>query len=1033
LKLNLKQHLLVLCLAFIDPLVCVAGETSGDARADRRWEGIPGESTSTTRPEGGEAEAAAQTAAYLNTVAITPDDVDASRMAGRHQDGIKREPDRPYGLEEYQKHILRWLWTIAVAALLLVLVTAYVLRQQWRSQKRLLSLHAELNRSRDDLQATIDAIPDLLFRLSLDGRCLDCYSPDDRFLDLRRSDLIGKTLAEVFPPHVAELWMQAIQDANSNRKSPHVQYAHDLPGGTRWFDVSIARHETGAEEPPSFIATVRDITEQVRLKTALLQRAQLQEQVAAVAEAVPGFLFTLQVAPDGRARYPFASAGVETLFGLRPDEIRDAAAVLRARYHPEDLPREMACIQESARTLEPLRLEMRVQHPERGLLWIEVRSQPHRHSDGTVEWHGLMIDITERKRLVAALEESEARYHRNSSLLQSIFDSPNTVAVYALDREYRYLAFNGRHRENAKRKWHKDIALGMSMLDVVDTDAHREFCRQGFDQVLAGRSFSLESEEPVVKDGGTVSEYNENHGAPIRDDNGEIIGLTIFAVNITARKHMEAALKESEARYRNSTNLLQSIFDSPNSVAVYALDREYRFLAFNSKFREAAKRLWGANVSVGMSLLDAINTDETREFVRHACDEVLGGRSFRLETKETIIRDGVPEPEHHENYGSPTYNESGEITGMTVFSANITERKRGEAALAAREREFRTLAENSPDCISRYDRHGRVLYINPQLARWSGVTQGEAIGKTVGGLLPPGNTASAYLEAFTSTLQTGIGRELELAVDLPGKRSGCYQIRFVAEHDEHGDTTGVLAIGHDIGDLKQKERELEASRDTLRRLAAHSNLAREEERKHIAREIHDHLGQMLTAQRLGIATLKYRFVASHPELEEHCQHLMSITDQTIQSVRDIATILRPSSLDMGIVPALEWLCNDFSKRSGLVCEIVVDGSRALDLTEEQSLAVFRIVQESLTNVARHAKATRVRVFVERSDSAFVLRISDDGQGFDPAHVSSGSFGLLGIRERAMMIGGRTTFRSVRLEGTTVEVTIPHIPKQTTNS
>jgi signal transduction histidine kinase len=105
----------------------------------------------------------------------------------------------------------------------------------------------------------------------------------------------------------------------------------------------------------------------------------------------------------------------------------------------------------------------------------------------------------------------------------------------------------------------------------------------------------------------------------------------------------------------------------------------------------------------------------------------------------------------------------------------------------------------------------------------------------------------------------------------------------------------------------------------------------------------------------------------------------------------------------------------------------------LHLTEEQSLAVFRIVQESLTNVARHAKATRVRVFVERSDSAFVLRISDDGQGFDPAQVSSGSFGLLGIRERAMMIGGRTTFRSVRLEGTTVEVTIPHIPKQTTNA
>lgn len=357
------------------------------------------------------------------------------------------------------------------------------------------------------------------------------------------------------------------------------------------------------------------------------------------------------------------------------------------------------------------------------------------------------------------------------------------------------------------------------------------------------------------------------------------------------------------------------------------------------------------------------------------------------------------------------------------LAAVAIERTRMEAALAASEREFHTLADNLPDCIVRYDTECRRTYINPAMLKLLCSDNEQLIGKK------PSESAIKYIQPVSElerrlqqVLISGQPDSMEISVTVENSKL-TYNIAFVAERGEQGQIVGALAIARDISELKEKNRQIQESLETLRTLAARRSSAREEERKHIAREIHDELGQMLTALRLDLATMKFLFGKDNPVLGERCLHLIGITDQTIQVVRKIATALRPAVLDMGISAALGWLIAEFRDRTGLTCHLYQD-VEDIPIKESQSLAIFRIVQESLTNIARHAYANQVKVALETCGDRFHLSINDDGNGFDPDSVRNKSFGLSGIRERALLIGGDAHFISAPGHGTAIEIGFP---------
>lgn len=226
-----------------------------------------------------------------------------------------------------------------------------------------------------------------------------------------------------------------------------------------------------------------------------------------------------------------------------------------------------------------------------------------------------------------------------------------------------------------------------------------------------------------------------------------------------------------------------------------------------------------------------------------------------------------------------------------------------------------------------------------------------------------------------------------------------------------------------IEELQKTERELEKSYSELRKLAAYREGVRESERKRIAQDLHDELGQKLSGLRMALSLLRMRYGADNSPLTEEVAKIKEHIDETIQVVRDVAAQLRPSVLDMGIASALEWQAEGFTKLSGIPCELAVDAGE-IAMNEEQAISVFRIVQESFTNIMRYAHPRHVAVCLRREDAGYLLEIADDGSGFDPAALHRNTFGLMGMRERALALGAEFRLHSAPGQGTRISISIP---------
>jgi signal transduction histidine kinase len=244
---------------------------------------------------------------------------------------------------------------------------------------------------------------------------------------------------------------------------------------------------------------------------------------------------------------------------------------------------------------------------------------------------------------------------------------------------------------------------------------------------------------------------------------------------------------------------------------------------------------------------------------------------------------------------------------------------------------------------------------------------------------------------------------------------------FVGLHDMN------RMLNAELAERAMTEQRLRTSEENLRALAAHLQSVREEERIHIAREIHDELGQALTALKFDIAALAKGCATDHPEsVAEKSQASAQAIDRIINSVRRISSGLRPEVLDeIGLGAAIDWQAREFQRRTGIRC-LVQMPPRFVDPDKDRSTAIFRIFQELLTNVARHANATRVEVKLEEHDAdGLRMTVVDNGRGIKPAESESPtSLGFLGLKERVLAFAGSLDVKGEEGQGTTVSVTIP---------
>jgi len=326
--------------------------------------------------------------------------------------------------------------------------------------------------------------------------------------------------------------------------------------------------------------------------------------------------------------------------------------------------------------------------------------------------------------------------------------------------------------------------------------------------------------------------------------------------------------------------------------------------------------------------------------------------------------------------------------------------------------------ENALDYIFAND---RITKVNAAMLAQYGAREEQLVGRTPGELLAHDipsarrrwreflDSGHLHLETDERTLD---GRPITIEGD------------YICLYDSEDRFLGHFGIQRDITDRKLAENELLRSRQELRDLTARLQLVREDERTCLAREVHDELGQALTGLKIDLAWLKPR-VADRPVLADRVQSIIVRIDGAMDTVRRIATDLRPSVLDdLGLVAAVEWQAQEFERRTGIATQLEVQAGQ-LELDDRCATTTFRILQETLTNVARHAHATLVKIALQVSAEELMLEVRDNGRGIDKSDLlSSTSLGLIGSRERAIACGGKLVIRGIRNHGTIALLRIP---------
>ncbi len=366
--------------------------------------------------------------------------------------------------------------------------------------------------------------------------------------------------------------------------------------------------------------------------------------------------------------------------------------------------------------------------------------------------------------------------------------------------------------------------------------------------------------------------------------------------------------------------------------------------------------------------------------------------------------------------------------GQAVLSIvkDITARKRMHLDLADSEKRFRMLFNNANDPafvnhLSSDNRFEHFIEVNQSACETYLYSREEFLRLTPLALIPP-----EYRKKEQSALETLIKTgHVIYEVEHYRKDKRRIPVEISAHLFEYKNKPTVLSIVRNISERKRAQEALQHSSEQLRQLASRLHSIREEERAMIAREIHDELGQLLTVLKIEISLLCKKQSQEQPETAKKVQTISDLINRAVESVQQISSKLRPGILDeVGLVAAIEWQAKEFSAHTGIQCRFSLP-SEINELTREKSTALFRIFQEALTNVARHAQAERVSIFLKKKRQGVILEITDNGCGIKPQQIeSSRSLGILGMRERASMFGGTMSIRGVPGKGTYVKVEMP---------
>ncbi len=501
-----------------------------------------------------------------------------------------------------------------------------------------------------------------------------------------------------------------------------------------------------------------------------------------------------------------------------------------------------------------------------------------------------------------------------------------------------------------------------------------------------------------------------------------VIGALVLAAALmqqqaTQRVAAVAAMHNAEARV---SQIIEAAMDP-----IITIDESQRIVLFNA----AAERVfqWPRTAVIGQPLEKLLPERYREKHATHVARFGETGQTTRRMGGQTLVLHGLrangeefpidASISHHRESGARFY---------TVILRDVTERMQAQTMLARSEARLRGILDSAMDAIITVDERQHIVLFNDAAERMFDCARTEAIGAPLAWFIPQ-RFRAGHSEHVRQFGETGVtSRRMGGLRVVTGLSRNGREFPIDASISQAEDAGGKFytVILRDVTERERADEALRESKRELQELASGASRAREQEQSRVARELHDELGQALTALKMSVAWIEQRAGGGDIELTRKLERMSTLIDDTLLATRRISSELRPLILDdLGLVPALEWLVEGFVERTGVDCTLDVEAE--IEVDDARKSAVFRVVQEALTNVARHAKASRVEVRVRPDSSAIVIDVSDNGVGFDmPKERSRVSRGLLGMRERAYLLGGTFAIDTTRGKGTTVVVRIP---------
>jgi PAS domain S-box-containing protein len=678
------------------------------------------------------------------------------------------------------------------------------------------------------------------------------------------------------------------------------------------------------------------------------------------------------------------------LVGYTEEELR-GLTVLEIT-HPEDRPARVKTA-ELLRTgkARDVHIEKRYVRKDGGIVWARVTAMLRSRNPYSAV--ALVEDVTERRAALERLETQERQFRdaqRVAHFGSWEWDPAADVSVWS-DELYRILGVD-------PGSFRPSFATYLARVSPDD----REFVRSAVEGAIA-RGRNIEYDNRISRSDGSTR-IVRTYGALVHDESGAVTRVVGVTQDITEKRQAELDAIEKEQRLRLVVDQMHAI--------LWTTDRELRY---TSSFGAGLK-------AVGLRPEEA-TARTVFEFVDGNPDAVEISAHRRALAGESCTFDSTYAGRFFQAHIEPLRDETGDIAGVIGVAVDVSDQRRGEQLLRESEARYRVLFESNPSPMWVYDAETLAfLAANDAAVRHYGYSREEFLSMKATEIRPA-DEVQRWLEHFPSRpdLYTG-------GVWRHRRKDGTeILVETMARSVDFAGRPARLVLVRDITDRRRAQERLARSEREMRALSARLQTVREEEDARVAREVHDEIGQALTALGLDVAWLLNNLgrQRSRAKVAEKLRTMATLIEETTGSVERIASDLRPGILDeVGLGAAAEWSVGQFQDRTGIDCRFESNlNEDSLDL--ERATAIFRILQEALTNVARHARARHVEVRLRVEGGRLHLEVSDDGAGIDPARIAdSRAFGLLGMRERARALDGNCVIASRPEGGTLVTAAIP---------